>query len=177
MMNRKWNQVGTVATCLAALLCAGVVGCSEKDKGHKDTTDQPKSGDTTAAQTNEPPADDTGWKQTEPADDSQEKPVATTDDSTTVARVDEPTPQPEQPVNQVSKEDQRQAVMDAVYANIRLQMEQAITERKQLLDAGTAPSDERVRALEGKIMKARELLVDNGESVDDVDPPIVQTQP
>ncbi|HWL93175.1 MAG TPA: hypothetical protein VNT79_06545, partial [Phycisphaerae bacterium] len=95
----------------------------------------------------------------------------------TQAAVTPPPVTPEPAPADDGRENQRQAVVDAIYAQIRLQMEQAIVERKQMLDAGTPASDEKVRELEGKIMKARDLLIENGEEVEEVDPPIVQRTP
>ncbi len=67
----------------------------------------------------------------------------------------------------------RQETTDAIYAAIRVRMEQAILKRKALLDAGRDPSDVEVRSLEGQITKARGYLVEAGEEVEDVDPPIL----
>lgn len=64
---------------------------------------------------------------------------------------------------------------DAIYGEIRRQMEEAIQQRKDLLAGGTDPADVQVRQLEGKIMNARRFLEERGEVVEDVDPPIVTT--
>ncbi len=63
-----------------------------------------------------------------------------------------------------------------IYAQIRIKMEEMIEQRARLLREGKNPSDVEVRQLEGSIMKARELLVENGEIVEEVDPPIVQSR-
>ncbi|MFQ5429973.1 MAG: hypothetical protein ACE5E1_06650 [Phycisphaerae bacterium] len=75
------------------------------------------------------------------------------------------------------KVSERQAKTDLIYATIRVRMEEMIEQRKELLASGTPPSDERVRKLEGSIMRARGLLIENGETVEDVDPPIVLPAP
>jgi hypothetical protein len=56
-------------------------------------------------------------------------------------------------------------------------MEEAIIERAKLLKEGRDPADERVRQLEGTIMRARDLLTEAGEVVEEVSPPIVQSKP
>ncbi len=63
---------------------------------------------------------------------------------------------------------------DLVWGLIRVKMEEAIEERSELLAAGTKPSDTKVRELEGLIMKARGLLQERGEILENVDPPIVE---
>ena len=91
----------------------------------------------------------------------------------------QPTPVAE-PAPTVAKDDletKRSQAEDMIYATIRIKMEDAIVERAKLLKEGHDPSDERVRQLEGTIMRARELLTENGEMVGEVDPPIVQSQP
>lgn len=179
----------SLTICFSGLLALAMVGCGGKDKDKQTsesrepqanqpstTTDTP----TTPGTTTEPHASD--WKaaptttqqaQTTPP----EKQPETQDQPPTVIRAQSEPPTQTGDAPPLTKEEQRQLVNDAIYAQIRLQMEQAIAERKQLLDGGTPPSDEKVRHLEGKIMKARELLIENGEFVDDVEPPIVQTQP
>ncbi len=61
-----------------------------------------------------------------------------------------------------------------IYATIRIKMEEAIEGRAKLLKSGKDPADVEVRQLEGTIMRARELLEENGEVVEPVEPPIVQ---
>lgn len=63
---------------------------------------------------------------------------------------------------------------DLVYGLIRVKMEEAVEERSALLAAGTKASDTKVRELEGLIMKARDLLLERGEILENVDPPIVE---
>lgn len=75
------------------------------------------------------------------------------------------------------EEDLRIATEDAIYGQIRVRMEEAIEKRKDLLKAGTEPSDPSVRVLEGLIMRARDLLIKHDELVEDVDPPIVLRAP
>ena len=90
----------------------------------------------------------------------------------------EPKPKPPPaPMSQEQElEQKRGQAEDMIYATIRVKMEEAIAERAKLLKEGKDPSDERVRQLEGTIMRARSLLMENGEIVADVDPPIVQVQ-
>ncbi|HKQ48388.1 MAG TPA: hypothetical protein VJZ71_09995 [Phycisphaerae bacterium] len=94
------------------------------------------------------------------------------------------TPAPTPPSAAASTEDdfeseasRRKQTESMIYATIRIKMEEAIEKRASLLSSGKAPSDEEVRSLEGTIMRARELLEENGEVVEPVDPPIVQSVP
>lgn len=64
-----------------------------------------------------------------------------------------------------------------IYATIRIKMEDMIEKRAELLKSGKAPSDVEVRQLEGSIMRARDLLQEAGEIVEDVEPPIVEVRP
>lgn len=64
-----------------------------------------------------------------------------------------------------------------IYATIRIKMEEMIDQRAGLLKSGKAPSDVEVRSLEGSIMRARDLLMEAGEIVEDVQPPIVEVRP
>lgn len=64
-----------------------------------------------------------------------------------------------------------------IYATIRIKMEDMIEKRAELLNSGRPPSDVEVRQLEGSIMRARDLLQEAGEIVEDVVPPIVQVNP
>lgn len=88
----------------------------------------------------------------------------------------ESAPPPPEPAAS-SDDDKRHQAEDIIYATIRIKMEEAIVERAKLLKEGHDPADERVRQLEGTIMRARELLTENGEVVEDVTPPIVQGRP
>jgi hypothetical protein len=72
-----------------------------------------------------------------------------------------------------SQEQARQNMEDVVYGQIRLKMEESIAQRAQLLKQGTDPADPQIRRLEHSIMKARELLAEHGEILEDVEPPIV----
>ena len=90
------------------------------------------------------------------------------------AKPAEPPPASETPEQELEKK--RGQAEDMIYATIRVKMEEAIAERSKLLKEGRPPADERVRQLEGTIMRARSLLVENGEIVADVEPPIVEVQ-
>lgn len=61
-----------------------------------------------------------------------------------------------------------------IYATIRIKMEEMIDQRAELLKSGKNPADVEIRQLEGSIMRARDLLMEAGEVVEDVQPPIVQ---
>lgn len=75
------------------------------------------------------------------------------------------------------EEQLRAQATDMVYAQIRIKMEEAIEKRAALLKAGTERSDPQVREQEGVIMRARDLLIEAGEVVEELDPPIIETKP
>lgn len=93
-------------------------------------------------------------------------------------RLEPITPSPSQtsatqePVVATTDEEKREQAANMIYAQIRLRMEEFISERKKLLSEGKTRDDARVQQLEGSILKARELLMEAGEMVEDVDPPI-----
>lgn len=74
-------------------------------------------------------------------------------------------------------EERKKNAEDMIYATIRIRMEEMIEQRAQLLKNGKSPSDPEVRQLEGSIMRARTLLIENGEMVGEINPPIVQRLP
>lgn len=167
-----------LTACFAGLLAVALAGCGDKNNGPKDTAEPSKtepSANATEAQ--EHPA------KSEPAHDAHDGHDHAHDGQNHAHNGNDHADDKNMGVGEKpewdedTRENQRQLINDAIYAQIRLQMEQAIVERKQMLDAGTPASDEKVRALEGKIMKARSLLIANGEDVEDVDPPIVITNP
>jgi len=82
-------------------------------------------------------------------------------------------PPPAQPAGETD-EDLREKTTGAIYAQIRIKMEEAIAERAKLLKEGRPASDPEIRRLEGVIMNARRLLTEAGEIVGEVDPPIVE---
>lgn len=98
--------------------------------------------------------------------------VSITPSGATITRVG-----PEEPAypSEEDLERRREEASDMIYALIRVRMEEAIIKRKDLLEGGTANSDVEVRRLENVIMNARQYLEENGEIVEPVDPPIVQT--
>ncbi len=74
-------------------------------------------------------------------------------------------------------DDRKKRAEDMIYTTIRIRMEEMIEQRAQLLKDGKKPSDPEIRQLEGSIMRARDLLVENGEIVGKINPPIVQQRP
>ena len=60
-----------------------------------------------------------------------------------------------------------------LYATIRAKMDEMIQQRAQLLKSGKTSSDPEVSQLEASILKARQLLLEKGEVLGDVAPPIV----
>lgn len=76
-----------------------------------------------------------------------------------------------------SDDAKRAAAENMIYARIRIKMEDMIDQRAKMLKSGKDPSDVEVRRLEDSIMRARELLEENGEVVEPVEPPIVVSVP
>lgn len=180
LVMRSFRGLFTVA--LAGCVSAVLAGCAA-ESGDK-VADGPAKG---ASQTNAKPAETTTMAKLTPAERVSKKPapkqpVVEKAPSEASAAKNTPVPvvkkaqQPAPAPNRSSVEDRRQATTDALYAQIRVEMEKAILQRKALLDGGRAPSDVEIRNLEGKILKARSLLMEVGEEVEDVDPPIL-TQP
>jgi len=69
-------------------------------------------------------------------------------------------------------ESQKAQMADEIYATIRVSMEIAVEQRKEFLAAGKSPTDGEVQKLETTIRNARNLLIEHGENVDDVVPPL-----
>jgi len=110
------------------------------------------------------------------SEQSEGRIVAVTPNGSEIRRVG---PEPQIPLPSLAPSEEelarrREQASDLVYALIRVRMEEAIIHRKELLEAGRPRSDVKVRRLEGVIMNARQYLVNDGEVVEAVDPPIVQ---
>ncbi|MFQ5501659.1 MAG: hypothetical protein ACE5EQ_05085 [Phycisphaerae bacterium] len=71
-----------------------------------------------------------------------------------------------------SIESQKAQMADEIYATIRVSMEIAIEQRKEFLSAGKSPTDGEIQRLETTIRNARRLLIEHGENVDEVVPPL-----
>lgn len=172
------TRITPILALLATGLLAAGLACNKQDTNkqgsgadspkHSDSG-QPLGGSKAEATPSEPQA-----TPVQPVVASNPPPSPALAHQTTAVSTQSPPPASTSPP---PVEDQRQHAENLIYATIRIKMEEAIAERKKLLDAGSSPSDERVRQLEGTIMRARDLLTENGEVVDDVDPPIVQTAP
>ncbi|MCZ6816582.1 MAG: hypothetical protein O7F76_07745 [Planctomycetota bacterium] len=66
----------------------------------------------------------------------------------------------------------REDAEDMIYGQIRLRMEIAIEKRRELLSSGAGRIDPEVQAFETQITKARVYLIENGEIVGEVEPPL-----
>lgn len=64
------------------------------------------------------------------------------------------------------------ATSDMIYATMRVQMDVLIDARKTLLDNGADVTDPEIRQKEASIRKAVDLLTQNGEYVEPIEPPI-----
>ncbi len=184
---------GLFTGALAACLSVALVGCGQSEEKVAD-----KGG---ASKTAAKPADNTKTPVAQPIQRVQKKPAGAKPAARSVTAqqparkapiqisavkktpppVTKKTPPPvvkktQQPVaapKSSSQEDLRRETTDAIYAAIRVRMEQAILKRKELLDGGRDPSDVEIRSLEGQIMKARGFLIEAGEEVEDVSPPLL----
>jgi hypothetical protein len=174
---------------MLVVLAAGLTSCSQPSSGTGSQAVKPEGAPTQApdkmgaapvaqeqqtasAQTKQPDAP----AKTE-APTKIEGQYASSPPSPTPPARSEPAPPPTVQPAGTTDEDRRAQAEDMIYATIRIKMEEAIAERAKLLKEGRNPADERIRQLEGTIMRARDLLTEAGEIVEDVDPPIVQTQP
>ncbi len=59
-----------------------------------------------------------------------------------------------------------------IYATVRAKMEELIAERAAMIQAGRSPSDPTVRQFDEAILRARDMLVQRGEQVPEIIPPI-----
>jgi hypothetical protein len=75
---------------------------------------------------------------------------------------------PENPDVQV----QRETLTNDIYAEIRRRMEEALAARAALLDAGRPADDPEILKHEGVIRRARHFLMDRGENLPPVEPPL-----
>jgi len=73
---------------------------------------------------------------------------------------------------EVDPDTRKQDLADLIYAQIRVRMEEALVRRADLLKSGTPQSDASVADLERQILRARSLLSERGELLDDVSPPL-----
>lgn len=178
-----------MAAVVAALFAVGVVGCSESDGKSAQAGKQPAGkaqsvkAQPKADQIQKPAvhaakndANQLGVKKQTPtvkqtANGDTGKPNVTAKPQT------EKMPTPVQANDEKSIEARRAEAESRIYAVIRVKMEEMIEERAGLLKQGVPPSDPKIRDLEGSIMKARELLIEAGEVVEEVNPPIVQRVP
>jgi hypothetical protein len=83
---------------------------------------------------------------------------------------------PPQPQPSAAEVEQRRAELEkTVYATTRAKMNEWVRERARLLKDGKSPSDPQVRELEASILEARRTLLEKGEAVSEIEPPIPQT--
>lgn len=165
-MTSMWKKVsrGVIVPAVALV----VWGCSN-------SSSEPASQSQTATPSkpaNSEPAKVATATHTEPAPAETKKPQVHP------TRLEPITPSPAQttstqePVVASTDEEKREQAANMIYAQIRLRMEEFIAERKKLMSEGKTRDDGRVQQLEGSILKARELLMEAGEMVEDIDPPI-----
>jgi hypothetical protein len=102
------------------------------------------------------------WKSTQP-------PPETTQPARTAETAPAPTPEDVQR--------QRERLMAEIYTNIRERMDQALDARAELLRAGRPQTDPEVQNYERVIHRARNLLIEIGENVDPVEPPLLDEAP
>jgi hypothetical protein len=79
--------------------------------------------------------------------------------------------------NAANADKTRAETTDRIYAEIRARMEDMIGQRARMLKEGKTSSDPEVMKIESSILKARELLIQAGEVVADVQPPITLKPP
>jgi hypothetical protein len=81
-------------------------------------------------------------------------------------------PKPPTPTTGPNREEAAAQLTDMIYAQIRIRMEEAIAKRAELLKAGKPRWDPEVRKEEEIIKNARARLIENGEIVAPVQPPL-----
>lgn len=188
MMLRRLSRSKFLLPGMSAVFAlALVVGC-EPNQGKSKTDTKSTAASTTANPST--PATPTPAPVT-PAQPVPAKPVEATAPTTPATPAQSPQavnpPKPEEkPANPewaeqkpltIEDDSGRRAMAEnMIYATIRIKMEEMIDQRAGLLKSGKAPSDVEVRGLEGSIMRARDLLMEAGEIVEDVQPPIVEVR-
>ncbi len=170
---------------LAAVLTVGNIGCSQDEGKPADKKASAKKGETdklarnkvNRQQSNSATKQQRETKQQAVAKQTQKRtaknPRATRDVVAKTSSVNTPQDVSEDlpPIGD-DVDQRRQHYANVIYATIRIRMEEAIQRRATLLDQGTNSTDPKVRNLENQIQKARQLLMENGETVDPVYPPI-----
>jgi hypothetical protein len=161
----KFVSSACVAFCL--LVAAALVGCEGTNDNKAVTDSTPRTQSTASAQ---PSA-------------KEVKTAAVTKEAQPAPAQAAPAAAEAQPVSQTAAvetsevdpelENKRLQTQNLIYARIRIKMEELIAERAKLLKEGKDPTDPQIRQIEGQIMRARDLLQENGEVVDEIDPPIV----
>lgn len=165
-MTSIWKHVSRCTMLMAAALA--VWGCSN-------TSSEPAAQSQTATPStpaNAEPAKVATAAHTEPAATETKKPQVHPTRLEPITPSQAQTSNTQEPVVASTDEEKREQAANMIYAQIRLRMEEFITERKKLLGEGKTRDDARVQQLEGSILKARELLMEAGEMVEEVDPPI-----
>lgn len=81
------------------------------------------------------------------------------------------------PANAADLEARREQKTLEIYAEIRKRMDAAIAARAELLAQGTPATDPRIVQHETVIRKARDLLMERGENLDPVVPPLPEDAP
>lgn len=165
-MTNVWKEIARgVVLSVAALMVWGCSNSSSEPAAQKqaaESTEPTKSepAKVAVAAHTEPAPAETTKPQVHP---TRLEPITPSQSQTTAAQ---------EPVLATTDEEKREQAANMIYAQIRLRMEEFISERKKLLSEGKTRDDARVQQLEGSILKARELLMEAGEMVEDVDPPI-----
>lgn len=67
---------------------------------------------------------------------------------------------------------QKAETEEIVYATVRAKMEEMIAERAAMLQAGRPPNDPTIRQFENAIINARDMLIQRGEKLPEIIPPI-----
>ncbi|GJQ26344.1 MAG: hypothetical protein HBSAPP02_13760 [Phycisphaerae bacterium] len=165
-MSTVWKQFSRGAVLsVAAMMAWGCSNSSSEPAAHKQAAEP-------AAPTKPEPAQVAAATHTEPAPAETKKPQVHPTRLEPITPSQSQTTAAQEPVLATTDEEKREQAANMIYAQIRLRMEEFISERKKLLSEGKTRDDARVQQLEGSILKARELLMEAGEMVEDVDPPI-----
>lgn len=162
-MTSIWKHVSRGTMLMAAALV--VWGCSN-------SSSEPAAQKQAAEPAKPEPAKVAAATHTEPAPAETKKPQVHPTRLEPITPSQAQTSNTQEPVVATTDDEKREQAANMIYAQIRLRMEEFITERKKLLSEGKTRDDARVQQLEGSILKARELLMEAGEMVEEVDPPI-----
>lgn len=177
MKRLHWNNLAAaLAVCSICVICACQQDGGTSSDSKTSQAAAPKD-DNTSSKTAQAQPEPTPPAVAQPKPAAQPEPEPEPDVKTASTPPQKPEWEEQKPLVIEDEASKRAQAENMIYATIRIKMEDMIEKRAELLKSGRPPSDVEIRQLEGSIMRARDLLQEAGEIVEDVEPPIVQVNP